>query len=90
MLDEILFLPRLIGRAAAEAVTEAWGWLMTCLFWPGEKLGLWKLRKATEAKGAPHMTRKLAHLIQWTALAAQAGILAVGGLKLYWLWLAGR
>ena len=90
MLDEILFLLRLIGRATAEAVTEAWGYVMCWAFLPGEKLGLWTLRKATEAKGAPHMTRKLAHLIQWTALAAQAGILAVGGLKLYWLWLAGR
>ena len=28
--------------------------------------------------------------IALAVLAAQAGILAVGGLKLYWLWLAGR
>ena len=78
-----------IGRAG-DALAEGWGYLMTCLFWPGERLGLWKLRRGDEPKGSPHMTKRLERIIMWTALAIQAGILVAGGLKLYRLWTAGR
>lgn len=86
MWEEIMFLPRLIGNAVAGAVTEAWGTVMCWAFLPGEKLGLWVLRKATEKRGMPHMTPRLGSIIMWTGLAMQAGILSVMGLKLWWLW----
>lgn len=59
-----------IGRAG-DALAEGWGYLMTCLFWPGERLGLWKLRRGDEPKGSPHMTRRLAVLIQAVALGIE-------------------
>lgn len=86
VLDEVLYLPRLIGSAVGNAVREAWEASMTVLFLTGERLGMWVLRKATEEKGLPHMTPRLGSIIMWTGLAMQAGILSVMGLKLWWLW----
>lgn len=72
-----------------DAMAEAWGYLMCLVFLPGARLGLWELRKGAEPKGSPHMTPRMGNVIMWTALAIQAGIMAVIWLKLYWLWLAG-
>lgn len=55
----------------AGAFSEAWGYTMCLVFLPGAKLGLWKLRKGGEPKGSPHMTRRLAVLIQAVALTIE-------------------
>ena len=72
------------------AFSEAWGYVMCLAFVPGEKLGLWKLRRTTEEKGAPHMTRRLAVLIQAVALGIEGCAIALAAYKLVMLWRFGR
>ena len=92
-----MFVARMIGdvlmRAFWEvcgAFSEAWGYVMCLAFVPGEKLGLWKLRSAGEEKGAPHMTRRLAVLIQAVALTIEGCAIAWAAYKMVMLWRFGR
>ena len=59
---------------------DAWGTVVCWALLLGVKMGLWRLRRATEPKGWPHATRKLAGAIicgvfawgSWTMLMLAA------------------
>lgn len=70
------------------AFVDAWGTVMTWLFLPGDRLGFWQLRRSTEAKGAPHMTRKLAAWIQGVAFGVE-GVTLLYGIYKIWLLYGG-
>lgn len=92
-----MYVARMIGGAFARMfwgilgeLTDAWGTAMCWLLLPGEKLGLWRLRRASEQRGAPHMTRRLAVLIQAVALTIEGCAIACAAYKLVMLYRFGK
>ena len=65
---------------------NAWGTVMCWALLPGEKLGLWKLRKVSEPDGAPHATQRLFTLIQAWAWISESLLMIWGAVKLYRLY----